>query len=300
MAKYSKIKFQYFEVCCFGENGKEELYDLKLWIEKISPLAYEERALTVRGNKCRLENFVKKEPFGFYGMRFMKLDELSNTYKIKEKAPAKHIDLDDDEYIGRSTVALYDPKLHVLMVQTSRTGVSAVGIESYINMTMGADEDGEKICHLRPILNPLDTESLGKRGIMKLDVRFANVLGFKASKDSTLERIIAGFREMSGITAHIEVGLGRTKNNSMDSETVSGMIKDIKDNEEHISSAKIKLTDDQKSNIYDLFDNILHNFIDFRIESRKEIDFYTMVDKMTEKYKEGTRHFIMYKDKRKG
>lgn len=297
MAKYAKIKFQYFEVCCFGEDGKEELYDLKLWIEKINQQSFEERAINVRGIKCRLEDFAKKKITGFYGMRFMRLDELSNTYKIKEKSPAKHIDLDDDEYIGRSTVALYDPNLHVLMVQISRNGVSVGSIETYINLTMGADEDGEKICYLRPILNPLDTKGLEKRNIMKFDVRFSNIMGYKASENPNMEKLIAVFREMYGVTAHIEVGLGRTKTTSMDSETVSGMIKDIQNNREHISSAKIKLSDDQKSNIYDLFDNILHNYIDFRIESRKEIEFLTMLDRMIEKYREGTRHFIMYKDK---
>ena len=295
MAKYVKIKFQYFEVCCFGKDGEEELYDLKLWIEKMNQQSFEERTANVRGIKCRLEDFVKKETVGFYGMRFMRLDELSNTYKIKERDAAKHIDLDDDEYIGTSTVALYDPKLHVLMIQINKSGVSVASIESYINMTMGAEEDEENICYLRPILNPLDIERLGKQNIMKLDVRFANLEKFKASEDSNMERLIAGFREMDGVTAHIEVGLGRTKAATMNSETVSGMIKEIQGNRESVSSAKIKLREDQKAAVYDLFDNILHSYIDFRIESRKEIAFLVMLNEMIERYRNGIRHFIMYK-----
>ena len=112
-----------------------------------------------------------------------------------------------------------------------------------------------------------------------------------------MEKIIASFGEMDGITAHIEVGLGRVKKESLNSETISGIVQEIYDNEEHVSAAKLTLTDDQKSNVFDLFENILHDSINFRLESRKEVGFEQMVVKMVETYKEGTRNYIMYKDK---
>lgn len=300
MDKYVKMKFQYYEVCCLGENGKEELYDLKRWIEKLSPQTYEAKKINVRGIQCRLEDFVRKKvaDINFYAMRFMRMDELSNTYIIKEKAAAKHIGLNVDEYIGRSTAALYDPNHHILMVQMNRNGVGVASIQEYINITLGRKDDEENICYLRPILNPLATKGLVNRNIAKLDIRFSDVKKYKPAPNSPMEEVIHAFNKMDGVTAHVEVGLGRVRNESLNSETISGVVQEIYDNEKYVSSAKLTLSDDQKSNVFDLFENILHDNINFRLESRKEVGFEQMAKKMIDTYKANARQHIINRNRR--
>ena len=46
------------------------------------------------------------------------------------------------------------------------------------------------------------------------------------------------------------------------------------------------MSDDQKSNVFDLIDNIYDDKIDFTVPARGELGFKTMKDSMIEKYDE--------------
>lgn len=277
-SKKKNIKFQYYEVCRIGEDKQEILFDLLEWLDRITEIDIQKRKKTIKNITGRFEG-ARESAHHYYSMNFMRLDDSSNTYKVKEKEQAEHIDLEDDEYIGKNTVVLYDPDTHILMVQINRGGYGVSGIESYINAFNDTNP-----CYLRPIIHTFDIAQCLRKNVAKLDVRFANTSGFKSKKSIDFEGIIRACNNMKAVTAHIEIGLGRSKIETLNQQTIYDAAEDIRANKDHISSARIKIDDDKKSTIFDMFENIEHDFITFTIPHRKELGFEYISDQMDLKY----------------
>lgn len=275
------IKFQYYEVKC--ANDAESVYDLRRWINIVAPLPFEKRLREVRDIIGRIEkiDFSHGE---YYALNFMRMEVISNTYIVQEKAEASHIDLGDDEYIGKNTVALYDPRYNVMMIQCNRGSFGIAEIETYINEFQA---DSDKIC-LRPIFNNLDGILWGNRKALKIDVRFSNVRELQAD-GRFFERIVDSCREIECLKAHIEFSMGYDKNSELNKETISAFVGDLKKNRKGISSAKLVLSEEKKSNIFDLFENIDHDIIYFTCPERGELKFDVMANRMIERYNETSR-----------
>lgn len=296
MNKIAKVPYKYFEVNCLNDADQECNFDLTSWISEATNLLYEgsleDTIKEVNGVLGRIED-VKLLENNFYALNFMRLDALSNTYKVKESQKAEHIDLDDDEYIGKNTVMLYDPKLNVVMVQSNRESFGVFSIESYINSFYSSPT-----CFFRPIVNDYNINDCYKYKTKKIDVRFSDLKNFSAYKSKKFEKILSEMRSFNGVTAHIEIGLGR-KNarkrfiDGLDPSTVYELSSDIKNNAHAISSAKLTIDDDNKSHIIDLLENIECDSITFKIPERGELEFSTMANKMLSKYKGGVRNRIM-------
>lgn len=293
MAKTVAIEFQYFEVCGLDDTIKTEYrYDLRKWISKLSRevSTWDERIKDVSNIKGRLENIDLAADDQFYILNFMRMEEISNTYIVKESERAQHIDLEDDEYIGRNTVVLYDPRLNVVMVQRNRGGYGIAAIESYINSFNNPDE----LCYFRPISN--EFEYTGQNGsFLKLDVRFANIRNFRAYNSKAFERVIDACNDLQGLTAHIEIGLGYSRGEELNADTIQEAMMDIRDprNRDSISTAKVKFSDDQKSEIFDLFDNLVHDVLYFTVPSRGELKFRDMAERMAKQYDERSRAKVL-------
>lgn len=144
------IKFTYYDVVTQTDDNKEVLYDLRKWLNVISQKELPDRIKTLSNVQGRLETAQIIEP-GYYALNFMRLDEASDAYKAKESQKAEHIDLEADEYLGRNTVAVYDKKKHIILIQNNRGSYSANAIQNYINAT----NDGT-VCYFRPVLDNFD------------------------------------------------------------------------------------------------------------------------------------------------
>ena len=291
--KRSTIKYQYYEVCCLDDDNQTDInYDFRNWILKImgvSELA--NRIKNISGIKGRVENIELIHNEEFYAINFMRLDELSNTYLVREDEIAEHIDLEDGEYIGKNTVVLYDPRLHVVMVQCNRGGYGISAIESYVN----SFNDENDLCYFRPIVSQLNVQKCLDGMTTKMDVRFSNIREYESEDSAEFEEIVDSFKKMECITAHVEIGMGQGRNreNNLNPETVYNAVNDIIRNRNCISSAKIVMTDDEKSSVFDLLINIESDKITFPIEARGELGFGFMADKMSEKYDERARARIL-------
>lgn len=287
--KRVNIKYQYYQICTFdGENYTEDLYDLVEWIGRVGVLPLKDTVHEVEGIEGRLEKIVPVYDGQFYSMNFMRLDVTSNTYILTKDEQARHIDLEENEYIGKNTVVLYDPKYSVAMVQCNRGSYGVFSLQNYIN---SFNLDGS-LCYFRPIYNNLDIEDLQKYSTVKMDVRFANVRQFQP-KSRFFERIVSSFEELECYGAHIECSLGYAKNTELSKETVYEAVCDIRDpkNKDAISSARLKLNSDQQSNIVELFDNVFDDYLPFTVPPRKELDFEMMTNAMLNQYYEkGSRN----------
>ena len=282
------VKYQFYEVCCLDSGRETELlYDLSDWGNRVACLTLEEKIKVANGIIGRLENRAYVGSHNQYeAYNFMRLDEVSNTYKVKQNMHAEHIDLEEDEYIGKNTVVLYDPRNHVAMVQCNRGGYGISGIVSYINQFNHTTCN----CYFRPIYNIFEEEMYRNR-ITKIDVRFANTRQFAVENSKCLERILESCNEMESLTAHIEIGLGYTRGKSLNSNTISEVVDDLRNpiNRHSVKSARIVLNDDVRSSIFDLFDNIDHENIIYSIPPRAELGFEMMAWRMAERYEEESR-----------
>ena len=279
------IRFQYYQLCTFdGDSYTEDLYDLIGWIEKVTNLSLKERKREISGIEGRLETVKPVLNDTMYALNFMRLDVLSNTYIVKPDKRAKHVDLEENEYIGKNTVAIYDPKYSVLMLQCNRGSYGVSGIESYIN----SFNDSDELCYIRPISYELPEKVLNDAPALKLDVRFANTRQVNVKNSRLFAKIIDACNQMECYTAHFEFGLGHNKGEELKKDTIVEAVRVVKDpaNKDAVSAARLTLSDDQKSNVFDLIDNIYDDKIDFTVPARGELGFKTMKDSMIEKYDE--------------
>jgi len=286
--KRAKIYFQYFEVCCIDEEDRtERLFPLEDWIHDIHRLPLQERIVDGVYIKGRVDEIRMTYPREYYALDFMRMDEVSDAYKVTEEDRASHIGLDEDEYMGRSTAAIYDSQNHILMIQRNRGGYCSKSIETYINAT-----SGQGLCYLRAILNILEANECMRNRVAKIDVRFANIRDFRPGRSAAFEQIVEAMNSTEGLTGHIEIGMGYNRNETLAQETVCEMIEDIRANRGSVSSAKIVLDDYTSSAIIDLFDNVENDTLIFTLPIRGELGFGERSDRMDERYTESRNRIL--------
>lgn len=279
------IKYQYYQLCTFENNEyTENLYDLIEWMGRVGRLELKDKVHDVEGIEGRLETALPVKGDEFYALNFMRLDILSNTYILEKGSEARHVDLGDNEYIGRNTVVLYDPRNSIVMVQCNRGSYGVFSLQSYIN----SFNEGMNLCYFRPVSNELSQEYLENAHALKVDVRFANTRQFKTGKSRFFNKVIDACNDIECFTAHIECGLGYNRGQELEKETVVDMVNDLRNpiNKDAVSSARVTLSDEQKSSVFDLFDNIYSDKIDFVVPARGELGFEYMIDHMIDKYDE--------------
>ena len=283
------IKYQYFRLCTIAEDETTDLpFDLRPWIDNLFDMKLEDRIKEINEISGRLENIdlVKNE---FYALNFMRMDVVSNTYVLASDTGARHVDLDENEYIVKNTVVLYDPRFHIAMVQCNRGSYGVIALQNYINSFIN---DGN-LCYFRPIEYNFDKVDLSKKRILKLDVRFANIRQLVSQDSAAFEKIIEVCNQTECRTAHLELGLGRsyTSTDELEPETIQGIIQEVvsEKNRGVVSSAYVTLSDDQKSEIFNLFQNILNDKISYIVPPRGELGFNLMANKMADKYSAESR-----------
>lgn len=283
MATNVKITCKYYQVR-ESRDGEitENTYNLIPWLNRLNSLSLEDRYKEVNGISGRLEDIVRIGETNIYALNFMRMDDVSTTYKVKKNSPAEHVDIDVEvgEYIAKNTVCLYDSENQIMMIQGNRGGYADSSIESYIN-----DFFETKVCEITPI-----TENINFLGenteYMKLDVRLANIRDFRPQSGSIFEKIIYGMNQIEGVNAHVEITLGRNRSSRLNRNQMHSAISDLRNNRECVSSAKVKLKEDQITGLYDLFDNLCKDEITITIKTEDKgcIKFDKLSQKMNNVY----------------
>lgn len=275
--KKKHIKFTYYEVVT-QENDKEVLYDLRNWLDAITQKSIEARKETIGAVQGRLETVSIIEN-NFYALNFMRLDEASDAYKVKEDEKAEHIDLADDEYLGRNTVAVYDADNHVILIQNNRGSYSANAIQNYINET-----NNGTICFFRPIIDNFDANRCKNSTIKKIYVGCSSTKQFDADGSRAFEHIIESCDELGGYTFYVEVGIGRGKGKQLSNQKVYEAVNTLLRNKGCLSTAKVSLLDDKADDVYDLFDNLYVGKFSLTVPERGELDYMIIARNMYYQY----------------
>lgn len=280
MARKVDIICKYFQI---RERANGEItnntYDLREWLLNVNQMNLESRCKDANGVKGRLENLalVNEE---IYALNFMRMEEVSTSYILNMHDPAEHVDIDiaADEYIAKNTVCLYEPESGIIMVQSNRGSYSEKSIESYINQFYD-----DPVCTILPIFENIDMLT-DNAEYMKLDLRLANIRSFVPTENTSFEEIIDGINKVEGINAHIEISLGNAKNVTLNAKEVRSTLTDLYNNRGCVTSAKIKMSDDQISGIYDLFDNLSRDTIKCMVDETGGIPFNILYGRMYDKY----------------
>lgn len=262
MATNVKITCKYYRVMEIVNNDiTESTFNLIHWLNDVNALPLEERYKEVNGISGRLEEITNMDNSGVYALNFMRTDSVSTSYKVKKDQPAEHIDIDIDEYIAKNTVCLYDSQDEIMMIQCNRGGYADSSIDSYIN-----DYFERRKCVLAPIVNNINF--LGYRSeYTKLDVRLGNIREYRPLRGSLFEDIIDGMNKVEGVNAHIEISMGRNRLARLNKGEMRSAIADLYENRGCVTSAKVKLLDDQVTGMYDLFDNLCKDDITVSINA---------------------------------
>lgn len=283
MAKKVKINCKYYQVReMVDDEITDNIYDLQTWIAEIASMDLGDRNRDLDNIKGRLEEVTRFKYGNVYAMNFMRFDDISTSYKLSEFDAAEHIDLEENEYIAKNTVCLYDADKGLIMIQTNRGSYAFKSIQTYINSFLKT----ENKCAIIPIKENVDMLN-GTAEYMKLDLRLSNLSDIKPDKGSSFERILEGVNELEGVNAHIEISLGQEKNRALHRNNVIRLIGELINNRGCVSSAKVKLFDDQISGVYDLFDNLCHDYVDCEVDQTGGITFSYLAEKMQIKYSEG-------------
>lgn len=280
MARNVNIICKYFQVR-ERVNGEitDNTYDLRDWMLNVRGLDFQHRYKEANGIKGRLENLMSIHG-EIYALNFMRMEDVSTSYILNMYDPAEHVDIDitADEYIAKNTVCLYDPEHGIIMVQSNRGSYSEKSIESYINQFFD-----EPVCTIVPILENIDMLA-DNAEYMKLDVRIANIRDFIPTQNTSFEKIVDGINRVEGLNAHIEISLGNAKNAKLNNGEVRNTLADLYSNRGCVTSAKIKLSDDQISGVYDLFDNLSRDTIRCTVDKNGGIPFDRLYGRMYDKY----------------
>jgi|GEM_PF-2076077 len=294
--KIKYIKYEYFRVTFTHvekNNQKRGLFKLEKLIDIIKEKPLGERAEKIGTEGSRLDEYLKQEDYIF--LMFSRLKKSYFTKKGKIDAPLKNLDMEDDDYIGEEVCALYDPKLHVLMLQRNRDSLSPGGIEQYLNLMLSkVTEDNQNQIFLEPICTD-DANYRAKKGnvIRKLQVRVADKDIDKINKkDLGLKNLVNAWSQYEAPYVDIVLLNGRFKDQKINKEPVHDLIDEISKNPELINKARLTIGDSGQPEIIDLLTDKATDFSPVSIsekiiEAREQLNHIKVWDFMLDIYHVG-------------
>lgn len=282
MARRVKITCRYFWVKKYTEegSGKEDgLFDLRDWLHKIKDLNLKEKVKPIGQEKGRLDGCKHRDDF--FALNFIKMEEYSSMYIVGEQKSARHVDIsvENDEYIGKNTVALYDVNKGIIMVMNNRGGFSANTITSYINSFYD-----EPVCVLEPVKENKNYYSPhSKYG--KITIKISSVKDFVPSVGVPYEQALQAAENMNSESFLFEFNVGRAREKYLDANVVRTIISDAFSNMGAVSIAQVRMTDEDGTALYNLFENVMCSVFTMKSDEKGEIAFEEIADKMIGEYK---------------
>lgn len=289
MAYNRTVKFSYYTVCKVNdEDGNEPVrFDFESWIDKAINLGVEKKEIEVDGLIARMEECEGDKENRVWKFKFMKLRDTNIPSIVKKSEEAKPIELEDDEYIGEDLLMIYDSDNQVAMIQCNRFAMSKGRLEKFFNKIWDNPKHRIVLLHISKIVN---RAQLKKKNFRRLVVSLANI---HAVEDShrPFGKIVNSYNDVGSKagTLTFSLGRGRQRKEGLSSTEIPIMLDDIYQNIDMVEAAVLKVKDDDDVSgvdIVDLFDNSLHEYINFKLEKRTALDFEYATGVMVTKYLE--------------
>lgn len=288
------IKFQYYRIFYQkingGNLGELELFDFENWLIFLKEEDLLQKSIEFYETKARIEKITYDAKTELSGIRLMRLTDTNIPYKVKDDCEAEVIHLDDDEYIGKDIMLLFDRKSNILMIQSNQFSLNISKICEFIKFT-------RKLADVNIVIEPIldnASERLKMGSYRKFDISFANILNLSEARlgKTSLNELLHPLRDMGGVTAKISISLGHSKLETLNRGRMQNLFSEICNNEKYIRSAKVKVKadDEREAEVVDLFDNIANDYIEFSLQSREvlsyEVAFSNMCSRFLKRRKE--------------
>ncbi|WP_269318482.1 DUF6731 family protein [Exiguobacterium sp. KJ 601] len=297
--KKKYVRYEYYRVVYTDidkTDHKRGLFKLDKLISKVKELPLGERAKKVRLESSRLDEH--DEANNYHLLLFSRLKKSHFTKKGKLDSPLEDFDLEDDDYIGEEVCALYDPDMHVLMLQRNRDSLSPTGIQEYLNI-MYQEVTGKTNYEifLEPICTDDAKSRVKKSGIIKkIHVRIADKDIKKiVEKDKGLKGLVSGWSVYEAPYVDIILVNGRFKNQKIKREPVQELMDEILENPELIQKARLTIGDTSKPEVIDLLTDKATDFSQVHIsekiaEARAQLNHKVVWDLMIDIFHTGTEN----------
>lgn len=270
-----QIKFCYYKVALLKKINETEHeivgdYNLVNWFQKIENMNKLNHRIELSDSYVVMDQIYYYENRDIYALRAFKVRDVNVPSKIKDGKEAEPIPLGVDEYIGEDMNWLYDREKSICMIQQNRMSIGIARLSEWVNKMIHLDGFYIKFI---PILDKFMPSKLQRKHIRSIDFSFINLA--PDNKDGSLAQIIRNVDRLSGLSGKISISVGHSKNKELNPIEIMDLVEDIRSNPGLISSAKIKLRDDDKPRveIVDLLEESLHDFIEYDIELKKPLDF---------------------------
>ena len=132
------------------------------------------------------------------------------------------------------------------------------------------------------LLDPNYSNPYNKYG--KITIKISSVNEFVSRKGAPYEQALAAAAEMGAETCSFEFNVGRKKNKYLDANMVRTIISDAFNNMGAVSIAQVRMTDEEGTALYNLFENVMNNIISMDADEKGEIPFEKIADKMIQEY----------------
>lgn len=293
------MRYQYYQILmCHVEKKQRQhvdlidgLFDFPKWASAMRDAGKIKKSIDFNNAKARIERIARNNDTGTWGLRIMKLRDTNVPAKAKENEDAAAIKLDDDEYIGEDLFILYDENKGIAMIQQNRMSLGLSRIEEFFQYTYKkyVDSDSKQKVILKPINGSNSIERIFRSNYRCLELSFANIKEYDfANNNSALSDLLAPFRNLYGVSGYVKVGLGRSKEDTLNRQEIQDLTKELSDvsNKRFVRGARvsIKEEDDTDVEIVDLFEEICHDFLTFEIEKREILQYENVIPRMRKKY----------------
>lgn len=104
----------------------------------------------------------------------------------------------------------------------------------------------------------------------------------------SLSKLLNPFKTFGGISGSIKIGLSKTKYDTLNKDKANELVDELNSNKRYVRSAKVKIREEEDSDvaIIDLFDDVVHDFIEFSINIRSSLTYESAIYKMESYHKE--------------
>lgn len=303
------IRFQYYIIKKVHkeQDGRKKvkvydgLFDFHNWAKSLGDAKKIRTVIEFNEVKARIEKIAYSKSSAIWGIRILKLRDTNIPSKAKDKVEIKAIELEDGEYIGEDVFMIYDTNTGIAMIQQNRLSLGVSRIEELLQYTYHkyTNPEDESIISIEPIAE-LERINRLKGKYKQIELSFANLKDYSEDGKTSLSTLLKPFKLLYGATGTIKIGLGRTKDDTLNKTEIEALTSELKDysNKRFIRSAKIKLQEEEDSDveIVDLFEENCHEFITFELEERELLEYDYAIRSMRNAYKKRKDELVRYID----
>ncbi len=288
------ITIEYYNTCQLNQEGKNTFsrdnIDITILLDSLVNKSVKERTINYNGENLLLSFIEFNNESKLWELIFFKSRSSTIPIIIDINGNSRQILLNDDEMISEALCVLYDPTKQILCMQRNIYAVGTRGIEEFFSSFLKYNIFLESIHKLDSQKKSLLKGSKLKK--FKLHVRNEkkkNLLPAKFkkyNKNTSICNVIDSALAVDSSIINIEFSMGNSSNIIKIEDDDFDVFQDLMNNN-NVKVLELGFAADEKSSmqITDFMDSRIHDNISISYPKGGIINFFDILKKMTDKYK---------------